>query len=135
MRLIGKGYQGADHYGIKDFTAWGSASNDYHRYPPSAESFTAGNTQFQRWHIDAPLYDREPPRYTALRAIRCPGGGKLTINWDDGSGMSMDAKPGQTAFVSNIQTYELLSEQEKKIADHSWVEYVFLLFPNHFSQA
>lgn len=49
VRLIGKGYQGEDHFGIKDFTAAG-ASNDYHRYPPSAESFAAGNTQFQRWH-------------------------------------------------------------------------------------
>jgi hypothetical protein len=49
VRLIGKGYQGEDHYGIKDFTASG-ASNDYHKYPPSAEAFAAGNTQFQRWH-------------------------------------------------------------------------------------
>ncbi|KAF4617048.1 hypothetical protein G7Y89_g15100 [Cudoniella acicularis] len=68
VRLIGKGYQGDDHFGIKNHTAEG-ASNEYHRYPPSPEAFTAGNTQFQRWHIDAPLYDREPPHFTTLRAI------------------------------------------------------------------
>lgn len=122
MRLIGKGYQGDDHYGIKGFTA-GGASNDYHRYPPTPEAFAAGNTQFQRWHIDAPLYDREPPHYTALRAIKCPVGPEITVNWDDGSGLSMKCQPGQTAFVSNIQTYSLLSDEEKMLADNSWVEY------------
>ncbi|TVY58659.1 putative dioxygenase [Lachnellula cervina] len=122
VRLIGKGYQGEDHFGIKDFTAAG-ASNDYHRYPPSADSFAAGNTQFQRWHIDAPLYDREPPHFTALRAVNCPVGPDIQVNWDDGSGLSMKCKPGQTAFVSNTQLYELLSDEEKMLAENSWVEY------------
>ncbi|TVY93633.1 putative dioxygenase [Lachnellula willkommii] len=99
VRLIGKGYQGEDHFGIKDFTAAG-ASNDYHRYPPSAESFAAGNTQFQRWHRP-----------------------DIQVNWDDGSGLSMKCKPGQTAFVSNTQLYELLSDEEKMLAENSWVEY------------
>jgi hypothetical protein len=35
----------------------------------------------------------------------------------------MKAMPGQTAFVSTIQLYELLSEEEKMLADNSWVEY------------
>ena len=35
----------------------------------------------------------------------------------------MKSKPGQTAFVSNIQTYSLLSDEEKMLADNSWVEY------------
>ncbi|KAH8598047.1 hypothetical protein B0O99DRAFT_615789 [Bisporella sp. PMI_857] len=123
VRLIGKGFQGEDHYGIKNHTALGGASLDYHRYPPSEESFNQGNTQFQRWHIDAPLYDREPPRFTALRCIKSPVGPELTINWDDGSGMSMKTKPGQTAFVSNTQLYSLLTEEEQAMADNSWVEY------------
>jgi alpha-ketoglutarate-dependent taurine dioxygenase len=122
VRLIGKGYQGEDHYGIKNFTA-GGASNDYHRYPPTPEVFAAGNTQFQRWHIDAPLYDREPPHFTALRALKLPEGPDVQINWDDGSNLSMKAKPGQTAFISTIQLYELLSDEEKMMADNSWVEY------------
>jgi hypothetical protein len=37
--------------------------------------------------------------------------------------MSLKAKAGQTAFVSSIQLYELLSEEEKLMADNSWVEY------------
>lgn len=122
VRLIGKGYQGDDHYGIKGFTAAG-ASNDYHRYPPSEEAFEAGNTQFQRWHIDAPLYDHEPPHFTAVRAIKCPDNAEIQVNWDDGSGFNMKAKPGQTAFVSTIQLYDLLGDEEKMLADNSWVEY------------
>lgn len=45
------------------------------------------------------------------------------MNWDDGSGLSMTVKPGQTAFFSTIQLYDLLSEEEKMLADNSWVEY------------
>jgi alpha-ketoglutarate-dependent taurine dioxygenase len=123
VRLIGKGYQGDNHYGIKAFTATGGASNDYHRYPPNPEAFAVGNTQFQRWHLVAPLYDREPPHYTAIRALRLPSGPDIQINWDDGSNLSMKAKPGQTAFVNTIQLYELLSDEEKMMADNSWVEY------------
>jgi len=35
----------------------------------------------------------------------------------------MKTEPGLTAFFSNVQTYDMMTEQEKKIADHSWVEY------------
>jgi xanthine dioxygenase len=28
-----------------------------------------------------------------------------------------------TAFFSNVQTYDLMSKEEQKMADHSWVEY------------
>jgi xanthine dioxygenase len=73
--------------------------------------------------MDAPLYEREPPHFTALRAVILPVGPDLTVNWDDGSGLSMKAKPGQTAFFSNVQLYELLSEEEKIMAENSSVEY------------
>lgn len=45
------------------------------------------------------------------------------MHWDDGSGLTMPVHPGQTAFISHVQTYELLSAEEKQVADHSWVEY------------
>lgn len=35
----------------------------------------------------------------------------------------MKVKPGQTAFFSTIQLYDLLSDDEKMLADNSWVEY------------
>lgn len=35
----------------------------------------------------------------------------------------MPSEPGLTAFFSNVQTYDLMTEEERKLADHSWVEY------------
>jgi alpha-ketoglutarate-dependent taurine dioxygenase len=122
VRLIGKGYQGEDHYGLKDLNIKG-LSNDFHADPPDDEEFQKGNTRFQRWHIDAPLYDRDPAWFTTLRACKLPSGPDITIRWDDGSGLSMKSRPGLTAFFSTSQLYDLLSPEEQQMADHSWVEY------------
>lgn len=73
--------------------------------------------------MDAPLYEREPPHFTSLRAIKLPAGPDLTVHWDDGSELKMTTKPGNTAFFSNVQLYEMLSEEEKITAENSWVEY------------
>ncbi|EON96408.1 putative alpha-ketoglutarate dependent xanthine dioxygenase protein [Phaeoacremonium minimum UCRPA7] len=126
VRLIGKGYQGEDHFGLKDTTITHALSHDWHAIELPLEEFNKGHTRFQRWHIDAPLYARDPAWFTTLRCIKrpkapeCPN---ITIHWDDGSGTTMETEPGLTAFFSNVQMYELMSDEEKKIADHSWVEY------------
>jgi xanthine dioxygenase len=73
--------------------------------------------------MDAPLYEREPPHFTALRAVRLPKGPDITVQWDDGSGLCMKTPPGRTLFFSNCQLYGLLSEEEKCTAENSWVEY------------
>ncbi|KAK6373803.1 hypothetical protein LTS17_007772 [Exophiala oligosperma] len=122
VRLIGKGYQGDDHYGLKNLTVKG-LSNDFHADPPDETEFAEGITRFQRWHIDAPLYARDPAWFTTLRAVKLPTGPDVTIRWDDGSGLSMTSPPGLTAFFSTSQLYEMLSPEEQRLADHSWVEY------------
>jgi hypothetical protein len=119
VRLIGKGFQGEDHYGIKNTTIKG-LSNDWHAKPLSDEDFQAGHTRFQRWHMDAPLYDREPALFTTLRCIKQPQGPDVTIGWDDDSGYSMKSKPGLTGFFSNSQLYNIMTEDEQRIADNSW---------------
>lgn len=123
MRLIGKGYQGTDHYGIKDKTITKPLSHDWHATHLPEEEFDAGHTRFQRWHIDAPLYERDPAWFTTLRCIKRPTNPQVIVHWDDGSGQAMKVEPGLTAFVSNVQTYELMTPEEQVIADHSWVEY------------
>lgn len=130
VRLIGKGYQGADHYGIKDKTLHKALSHDFHAKPLPEAEFAAGFTRFQRWHMDAPLYGRDPAWFTTLRCWRRPcssadGNNKptMTIRWDDGSGLEMESEPGLTAFFSNVQTYGLMTPEEQQMADHSWVEY------------
>ncbi|KAI1472012.1 uncharacterized protein F4812DRAFT_202266 [Daldinia caldariorum] len=73
--------------------------------------------------MDVPLYGSDPAFFTTLRCIRRPTEPQVNIRWDDGSGLSMKADPGLTAFISNVQMYEMMTEDEKKMPDHSWVEY------------
>ncbi|KAI1381418.1 Clavaminate synthase-like protein [Hypoxylon crocopeplum] len=123
VRLIGKGFQGEDHYGIKNMTITKPLSHDWHDKELPDEEFKAGNVRFQRWHMDAPLYGRDPAWFTTLRCLKRPTEPEVNIRWDDGSGLSMKAEPGLTAFISNVQMYEMMTEDERKMADHSWVEY------------
>ncbi|ERT02401.1 hypothetical protein HMPREF1624_00699 [Sporothrix schenckii ATCC 58251] len=125
IRLVGKGYQGADHYGLKDLTITKDRLHAWHSVKLDDEAFAAGHTRFQRWHIDAPLYDRDPAWFTTLRCVKRPTATApaLTVHWDDGSGRTKAVQPGLTAFFSNVQTYAMLTPEEKALADHSWVEY------------
>ncbi|KAJ5993239.1 hypothetical protein N7451_008963 [Penicillium sp. IBT 35674x] len=123
VRLIGKGFQGENHFGIENHTIERGLSNDFHAVPPSMEEFEQGITRFQRWHIDAPLYGKDPAWFTTLRCITLPKGPDLTVEWADGSGQSMKTAPGKTAYFSTSQLYTLLSPEEQMLVDHSWVEY------------
>ncbi|KAI6086574.1 Clavaminate synthase-like protein [Hypoxylon rubiginosum] len=123
VRLIGKGFQGEDHYGIKNMTITKPLSHDWHGKELPQEEFEAGNVRFQRWHMDAPLYGRDPAWFTTLRCLKRPTEPQVNIRWDDDSGFSMKAEPGLTAFISDVQMYEMMTEDEKNMADHSWVEY------------
>jgi xanthine dioxygenase len=99
-------------------------SSAFHSTELSEKDFENGNTRFQSWHMDGPGYRIDPPWFSSFRTIKLPVGPDQTINWDDGSGLSMKAKPGRTAFFNTAQMYNLLSEDEKNMADHSWVEYM-----------
>ncbi|KZL63849.1 alpha-ketoglutarate dependent xanthine dioxygenase [Colletotrichum tofieldiae] len=123
VRVIGKGYQGENHYGILDRTIRKPLSHGWHDAKLSDDEFESGHTRFQRWHIDAPLYARDPAWFTTLRCIKRPTSPEVTIHWDDGSGQTMKSEPGLTAFFSCVQMYDLMTEDEKRVADHSWVEY------------
>jgi alpha-ketoglutarate-dependent taurine dioxygenase len=108
---------------LKDTTVRKEVAHAWHHEQLSDAKFASGHTRFQRWHIDAPLYVRDPAWFTTLRCFRRPTEPQVTIQWDDGSGQTMTSEPGLTAFLSNVQAYELMTDEEKKIADHSWVEY------------
>ncbi|KAK1977177.1 alpha-ketoglutarate dependent xanthine dioxygenase [Colletotrichum cereale] len=124
VHVIGKGYQGKDHYGLKDLNLDKSFSYENHHPTLPSEELENGHARFQGWHFDAPLYNREPPLFTAFRVIRLPKGPDISIQWDDGSGLSMKSAPGLTPFFCCSQLYEeLITGEEKKIVDNSWVEY------------
>ncbi|KAF2444154.1 Clavaminate synthase-like protein [Karstenula rhodostoma CBS 690.94] len=123
VRLIGKGYQGHDHFGLKGTTVRKEPGHAWHNDPLSDEEYTKGHTRFQRWHIDAPLYARDPALFTTLRCFKRPTQPNVTIHWDDASDHTITTEPGLTAFFSNVQMYDLMTDDERRIADHSWVEY------------
>jgi hypothetical protein len=122
VRLIGKGYQGKDHFGLKDKTVHKELAHLGHNEKLSDVEFNNGHTRFQRWHIDTPLYARDPAWFTTLRCFKRPTGPELTVHWDDGSGQTMKTEPGLTAFISGVQMFDLMATEEKEVADH-WVEY------------
>ena len=123
VRLIGKGFQGEDHYGLKNINLERGLLHEFHASKLSLDDFNSGHTRFQRWHIDAPLYARDPAWFTTLRCAKRPHSPNVTIHWDDETGYTLESEPGLTAFFSNVQTYDLMTEEEKKLAEHSWVEY------------
>lgn len=72
---------------------------------------------------DAALYGLNPPKVTSLLAVKVPAGRTQTLRYDDGTGDEMTVPLGTTAFVSSYHMYDILSEQDKKFARESLVEY------------
>jgi xanthine dioxygenase len=74
--------------------------------------------------MDGPLYKANPPMISSFRIIKFPVG-EQEVDWADGSGLKKKVPAGRTAFFSTAQLYNLFSEDEKKMVNHSWVEYMF----------
>lgn len=76
-------------------------------------------TRFYRWHIDAALYDLQPPRVTSLMAVKRT----QTLRYDDDTGDEMRVPLGTTAFVSGYTMYDILSEEDKEFVRTTKVQY------------
>lgn len=61
---------------------------------------------------------------SSFRIIKFPVG-EQEVDWADGSGFKKKVRAGRTAFFSTSQLYNLFSENEKNMVDHSSVEYMF----------
>ncbi|PKX91427.1 uncharacterized protein P174DRAFT_422587 [Aspergillus novofumigatus IBT 16806] len=119
--IVGQGYQGDDHYGLKRITARSTTHFDAHAEPLSPKDVASGATRFGAFHFDGVVYGAYHSRVTTLRCVRAPKGPDLTVRWDDGSGHSMTVKPGPTTFIDSAHMYNMLAE-ERKIADQSMWE-------------
>lgn len=80
-------------------------------------------TRFYRWHIDAALYDLNPPRVTSLMAVKVPKTEVQTLRYDDGSGDEMRVPRGSTVFVSSYRMFDILTEEDKEFARTTKVQY------------
>lgn len=117
---MGNGYQGEDHHGLKDLTLSAISHVDFHAEPLAQEDVANGQTRFNTFHFDGKVYGSHPSRVTTFRCVKSPKGPDVTVRWDDGSGHTLRCAPGSTAFISTAQLYNLLTDEEKKIADNSY---------------
>lgn len=97
----------------------------FHKDPLSQKEINEEHkTRFYRWHIDSALYDLSPPLVTTLLGITVPPSTQTqTINYDDGTGDTLELTQGATCFVSGAEAFERLSEEEKVFALNTTVEY------------
>lgn len=121
VQVIGHGFF-PEYEGLHNIQLVHPHHRKFHKHPiPEAED--AEFTRFFRWHIDAALYDFNPPCVTSLMAVHVPGGRRQTVRYDDGTGDELEVPLGTTAFVSGVQMYDTLSDADKEFARTSKVEY------------
>jgi hypothetical protein len=73
VQLIGDGTV-YNHEGLERAALKHPSHTTFHKTPVSAADEEAGIRRFYRWHIDAALYELNPPRVTTLYAILVPQG-------------------------------------------------------------
>ncbi|GAA5885227.1 hypothetical protein JCM16303_005964 [Sporobolomyces ruberrimus] len=96
----------------------------FHQTKISDEDSEKGFTRFYRWHMDAALYERDPPKVTTLCAkITPPQGKRNTVRYDDGTGDELEVPLGGTAFVSGKIMFDILPPPLKSLAIRSRVRY------------
>ncbi|KAF8131576.1 Clavaminate synthase-like protein [Boletus edulis] len=119
VQLIGNGTV-TDHEGLATAALKHPSHTTFHKTRVSEEDEAKGYTRFYRWHIDAALYDYNPPRVTTLYGITVPKGDRQTVRYDDGTGDELPVPLGTTAFVSG-KTIVLAVRTSVRYAPHPYV--------------
>ena len=121
VQVIGNGFV-SSYEGLQNIKLVHPHHKKFHKYPiPEADDLKY--TRFFRWHIDAALYDLNPPRITSLLAVSVPKGRRQILRYDDNSDEELEVPLGTTAFVSGYNMYNILSEEDKEFVRTSMVEY------------
>ncbi|KAF2109595.1 hypothetical protein BDV96DRAFT_584996 [Lophiotrema nucula] len=121
VQVIGNG-KVASFEGLENITLKHPHHKTFHKEPISEED-DRENTRFYRWHIDAALYDLDPPKATSLLAVKVPKTQYQTLRYDDGTDDEVKVPRGSTAFVSSYKMFDLLSEEDKEFARTTKVQY------------
>ncbi|EXJ84219.1 hypothetical protein A1O3_04886 [Capronia epimyces CBS 606.96] len=122
VTLVGNGYQGPDHYGLREVTLDAVSHVDFHADPLPRERLGHGETRFNTFHFDGIIYGSHPSRVTTFRCVKAPKGPDVTVRFDDGTGRTIQCAPGSTAFISSSQLYDCLTAEEKATVDNSFWE-------------
>ena len=120
VQIIGNGLV-PEYEGLKDIKLKHPHHETFHKHPIPAEDDLT-HTRFYRWHIDAALYDLNPPKVTSLLAVSVPAGRRQTLRYDDGTGDELDVPLGTTAFASGYKMYDILSDAARiEYAPHPYI--------------
>ena len=122
VQLIGNGTV-YNHEGIESVTLKPTSHTTFHKTVVSPADEAAGVTRFYRWHMDAALYELDPPRVTTLYAIRVPQAPLQTCRYDDDTGDVLPVPLGATAFVSGKIMLDILPQELQSVAVRSRVRY------------
>jgi len=122
VQLIGNGTV-YNHAGLAEVRLKHPNHTTFHKTRVSPEDEGKGVTRFYRWHIDAALYDLNPPKVTTLYAINVPQGPHQICRYDDGTGDELEVPLGATAFVSGKTMFDILPPEVKSFAVRSKVKY------------
>lgn len=122
VQLIGNGVV-YNHEGLESAALKHPSHTTFHKTRVSEEDEQKGYTRFYRWHIDAALYDYNPPRVTTLYGIKVPIGPRQIVRYDDGTGDELPVPLGTTAFVSGKTMFDILPREYKSLAVRTKVRY------------
>lgn len=122
VQLIGNGMV-YNHEGLESAALKHPSHTTFHKTRVSEEDEQKGYTRFYRWHIDAALYDYNPPRVTTLYGIKVPIGPRQIVRYDDGTGDELPVPLGTTAFVSGKTMFDILPREYKSLAVRTKVRY------------
>jgi hypothetical protein len=98
VRLIGNDTV-YNHEGLERAALKHPSHTTFHKTPVSPFDEAAGITHFERRHINAALYELNPPKVAALYVILVPQSPRQTCRYDDGTGDELPVPLGTTAFV------------------------------------
>ncbi|KAL2039486.1 hypothetical protein N7G274_007758 [Stereocaulon virgatum] len=121
VQIIGNGFV-PEYEGLKNIKLVHPHHKKFHKHAISEED-DLDYPRFYRWHMDAALYDLNPPKVTTLMAVSVPKGRRQTLRYDDGTGEELDVPLGTTAFVSGYNMYNILSDIDKAFVRTSRIEY------------
>jgi alpha-ketoglutarate-dependent taurine dioxygenase len=122
VQLIGNGHV-VDHEGVAEASLQHPSHQTFHQRPLTAAQEREDFTRFYRWHIDAALYKRHPPKVTTLLALEVPENRQQTVLYDDGTGDTLSVPLGTTAFVSGYRAFRELSPEQQAFALATRVRY------------
>ncbi|KAG0169965.1 hypothetical protein DFQ28_003336 [Apophysomyces sp. BC1034] len=122
VQLLGHGVV-KDYQGIAERKLSHPNHRTYHHTPLTEEEEAQGKTRFFRWHMDAALYKLNPPKVTSLFGVKNPEPRRQTVQYDDGTGHTLNVQLGTTAFISGQKAFEILPIEAKELAFRTKVKY------------